>query len=48
MYWLGNRIWFGLYMHGNHHKRANIFNPLRMERVMAKRRAQAEARRPAP
>ena len=27
-YWLGNRIFFGIYMHGNHHKRANVFNPL--------------------
>jgi fatty acid desaturase len=29
-YWLGNRIWFGIYMHANHHKRANIFNPIKM------------------
>jgi len=27
-YWLGNRIFFGIYMHANHHKRANLFNPL--------------------
>lgn len=37
LYWLGNRIWFGLYMHKNHHDRANIFNPLRMEQVLARR-----------
>ena len=24
-------------MHANHHKRANIFNPLKMEQVLAKR-----------
>ncbi len=28
IYWIGNRIFFGIYMHGNHHKRANVFNPL--------------------
>jgi len=38
-YWLGNRIWFGLYMHGNHHKRTNVFNPAKMEQVMARRAA---------
>ena len=27
-YWIGNRIFFGIYMHGNHHQRANVFNPL--------------------
>jgi len=37
LYWIGNRIWFGLYMHGNHHRRANVFNPLKMDEVMAKR-----------
>lgn len=36
-YWIGNRLVFGLYMHANHHKRANIFNPLKMEQVLAKR-----------
>ncbi len=43
LYWLGNRILFGLYMHANHHKRANIFNPLKMDEVLA-RRAAARAR----
>lgn len=43
LYWLGNRVWFGLYMHGNHHKRANVFNPLRMEQVMARRAAARDA-----
>ncbi len=28
IYWLGNRLFFGIYMHGNHHKRSNVFNPL--------------------
>jgi stearoyl-CoA desaturase (delta-9 desaturase) len=29
-FWLGNRIFFGIYMHENHHRRANVFNPLHM------------------
>lgn len=29
-YKVGNRLWFGIYMHANHHKRANIFNPAKM------------------
>lgn len=27
---LGNKIFFGIYMHANHHKRANLFNPAKM------------------
>ncbi len=27
-YWLGNRIWFGIYMHGNHHDRPSVLNPM--------------------
>lgn len=34
-YWIGNRIWFGLYMHANHHKRACLFNPMHFGRVLA-------------
>lgn len=48
LYWIGNRIWFGLYMHGNHHKRANVFNPLRMEQVLARRAAARAARGQGP
>lgn len=29
-YKVGNWIWFGIYMHANHHKRANMFNPAKM------------------
>jgi len=29
-YKIGNLIWFGIYMHANHHKRANMFNPAKM------------------
>lgn len=29
-YKVGNLIWFGIYMHANHHKRANLFNPSKM------------------
>lgn len=28
IYWLGNRIFFGIYMHANHHKKASVFHPL--------------------
>ncbi len=27
-YWLGNRIWFGIYYHANHHKNAKALNPM--------------------
>ena len=27
-YWLGNRIWFGIYYHANHHKNAKVLNPM--------------------
>lgn len=30
-YKIGNLIWFGIYMHANHHKRANLFNPAKMQ-----------------
>jgi hypothetical protein len=30
-YKIGNLIWFGIYMHANHHKRTNIFNPAKMK-----------------
>ena len=30
-FWIGNRIWFGIYYHGFHHKQANLFNPMRYE-----------------
>ena len=30
LYKLGNLLCFGIYMHANHHKRANLFNPAKM------------------
>jgi stearoyl-CoA desaturase (delta-9 desaturase) len=30
LYKLGNKVFFGIYMHANHHKRANLFNPATM------------------
>ena len=30
-YRVGNLIWHGIYMHANHHKRANLFNPAKMQ-----------------
>lgn len=29
-YKIGNRIWHGIYFHGNHHKKASLFNPMKM------------------
>lgn len=35
-FWLGNRIFFGIYYHGNHHKVARLFNPMKLaQRVTA-------------
>lgn len=28
-FWVGNRIFFGIYMHKTHHERAHLFNPLK-------------------
>jgi stearoyl-CoA desaturase (delta-9 desaturase) len=28
-FWLGNKIFGGIYMHANHHKRPHLFNPVR-------------------
>lgn len=30
-YWIGNHLFFGIYMHANHHKRAGLFNPAKMK-----------------
>lgn len=46
-FWVGNRIWFGIYYHGNHHKQANLFNPMHFEshrQAKAQRRALQLAR----
>lgn len=29
-YWIGNRIWHGIYFHGNHHQKSGLFNPRTM------------------
>jgi len=44
-YKVGNWIWFGIYMHANHHKIAKLFNPAKMEEVLARRAARAEERK---
>ncbi len=31
IYWIGNRLLFGIYMHANHHRKVGVFNPLKME-----------------
>ncbi|MDI1474991.1 fatty acid desaturase [Polyangium sp. y55x31] len=30
-YKIGNWLWFGIYMHANHHKRAGMFNPAKLQ-----------------
>ena len=39
MFWLGNRLCFGLYYHANHHKNAGIFNPMHYDRVVESKAA---------
>ncbi len=29
-FWLGNRLFFGIYFHGNHHRMARAFNPMKL------------------
>jgi fatty acid desaturase len=41
-FWIGNRIWFGIYYHGYHHKQANLFNPMRYEAHQQARAARLE------
>jgi len=53
-YWVGNRIWFGIYYHGYHHTQVSLFNPRHYEahqaakalRLAAKRAAAAEQSAP--
>ncbi len=42
LYWLGNRIFFGIYYHDNHHKMVKAFNPMHCGEVLEER---AERRR---
>lgn len=37
IYWLGNRVLFGLYMHANHHAYLKLFNPLKIDPTKAAR-----------
>jgi stearoyl-CoA desaturase (delta-9 desaturase) len=37
LFWLGNRIFFGIYMHANHHAYASVFNPLKISAERASR-----------
>jgi fatty acid desaturase len=40
-YWVGNRIFFGIYFHGNHHKMTFLFNPRKVP--IKRKRAELEA-----
>lgn len=42
-YWLGNRIFFGIYYHGNHHRMAMVFNPMKIPARAIKRAEDAPA-----
>jgi stearoyl-CoA desaturase (delta-9 desaturase) len=35
IFWLGNRILFGVYMHANHHAYVTVFNPLKLDPTRA-------------
>ncbi len=35
IFWLGNRLLFGAYMHANHHAYVTVFNPLRLDAARA-------------
>ncbi|MBX2812097.1 MAG: fatty acid desaturase [Myxococcales bacterium] len=39
LYWIGNRILFGIYYHKNHHSHAGLFNPMHLGRRKQSRRA---------
>ena len=41
-FWIGNRLWFGIYYHANHHKFASLFNPRHFD---AHHQARTRARR---
>lgn len=34
IYWWGNRVFFGIYYHANHHKQAFLFNPMRAKQCL--------------
>nr|WP_255216547.1 fatty acid desaturase [Pseudenhygromyxa sp. WMMC2535] len=49
-FWIGNRLWYGIYYHGYHHKQANLFNPRHYEahqKAKAERLAARQAKREA-
>ena len=43
IYWFLNRVCFGLYFHANHHKNAGLFNPMHLDKVLAKKAAKRHA-----
>jgi fatty-acid desaturase len=42
-YWWGNRLFFGIYYHGNHHRMAMLFNPMKLRERRADRGETEEA-----
>ena len=44
MFWLGNRLCFGMYYQANHHRNAGIFNPMHLDRVVQTKAAVRQQR----
>lgn len=42
IFWILNRMFFGIFYHGNHHKMAMLFNPMRMPKRAAREADQAD------
>jgi fatty acid desaturase len=40
-YKIANALWFGIYFHGNHHRRPLLFNPRHMQEVIRKPKAES-------
>jgi stearoyl-CoA desaturase (delta-9 desaturase) len=47
-YWLGNKLFTGIYFHANHHKRPHLFNPMRWEAKFGPEEAPVDAPRRGP
>ncbi len=45
-FWIGNRIFFGIYYHGNHHKVARAFNPMKLSIRAAAKPSEARGSTP--
>jgi stearoyl-CoA desaturase (delta-9 desaturase) len=46
-FWLGNKLFTGIYFHANHHKRPHLFNPAKWEAKLGPQEAPVDAPQPA-